>query len=72
MMKPSEGSEHSTTLGRGLADQLLLWAYTCVFLNPHMSAAEQVHRPLMILKTFVDRLLLKANTHVLPKRSTDG
>ena len=27
--------------GQGLVNQLLLWAYTCVFLNRHMSGAEQ-------------------------------
>ena len=48
---------------QGLADQFLLWAYICVFLNTHMSGAKQVHGSFDHFKN---------DTHVLQKMSTEG
>ena len=46
-----------------MADQFLLWAYTCVFLNTHMSGAEQVNGSF-------DHF--QHDTHLLQKMLTEG
>ena len=60
---------------QGLADQLLLWAYTGVFqfLNANMSGAEQVNSSPDNFKGFGrPTVAVSTYTHVLQKKSNEG